>query len=78
MDSATAYSADDSLTALEGLCVGDRIIRCGLWPRFPNLTSCGFYLWGDLKNRVYRTNHHTEEELKKTYDEKFVRKNFVG
>ena len=26
---------------------------------------CNFYLWGRLKNAVYKTNSHTLEELKR-------------
>jgi hypothetical protein len=49
---------------LEGV-FGDRIIKCGLWPAYsPDLTPCDFYLWGNLMDKVYRTNPHTEEELK--------------
>jgi hypothetical protein len=44
---------------------GDRIISCGLWPaRSPDLYPCDFYLWGNLKQKVYKTNPHTTEELK--------------
>ncbi|KAJ9575347.1 hypothetical protein L9F63_025702, partial [Diploptera punctata] len=28
------------------------------------LTVCDFYLWGSLKDKVYKTNPHTLEELK--------------
>ena len=30
----------------------------------PDLTVCDFYLWGNLKNKVYQNNPHTLEELK--------------
>jgi hypothetical protein len=44
---------------------GDRIISCGLWPaRSPDLNPCNFYLWGNLKQKVYETNPHTIEEPK--------------
>jgi hypothetical protein len=37
-----------------------------LWPACsPDLTPCNFYLWGNLRDKVYRMNPHTEEELKK-------------
>jgi hypothetical protein len=62
--SATANIADNSLTALKGV-FGNRIISCGLWPaQSPELTSCDFYLWGNLKDKVHRTNPDMEEELK--------------
>jgi hypothetical protein len=44
---------------------GDRIISRGLWPAHsPDLNPCDFYLWGNLKQKVYKTNPHTIEELK--------------
>jgi inhibitor of nuclear factor kappa-B kinase subunit alpha len=44
---------------------GDRIISRGLWPASsPDLNPCDFYLWGNLKQKVYKTNPHTIEELK--------------
>jgi hypothetical protein len=65
-DSATTNTADDSLTVLEGV-FDDRIISRGLWPaRSPDLTPCDFYLRGNLKDKFYRTNAHTEEELKES------------
>ena len=43
----------------------DRIISRDLWPpRSPDMTPCDFYLWGILKNAVYKTNPRTLEELK--------------
>jgi hypothetical protein len=63
-DSATAHTADNSLMALEGV-FGDRIISRGLWPACSLvLTPCSFYLWGNLKDKVYRINLHMEEGLK--------------
>jgi hypothetical protein len=45
--------------------VGDRIISCGIWPaRSPDLTPCDFFLWGCLKDKVYKSNLRTEEQLK--------------
>lgn len=63
-DSATAHTADLSLQLIEEI-FEDRVISKGLWPpRSPDLTVCDFYLWGNLKNKVYRNNPHTLEELK--------------
>jgi hypothetical protein len=75
-DSATAHTA----SVLEEV-FSDIIIHHGLWPVCsPDLAPCSFYLWGNLKDKVYRTNTHTKEELKeKKYEEKFLkflRKNF--
>jgi hypothetical protein len=33
-------------------------------PRSPDLTVCDYFLWGTLKNRVYRNSPHTTDELK--------------
>lgn len=63
-DSATAHTADDSLNFIQEI-FEDRVISKGLWPpRSPDLTVCDFYLWGNLKNKVYASNPHTLEELK--------------
>ena len=45
----------------------DRIISMDLSPaRSPDMTpSCDFYLWGRLKNAVYKTIPRTLEELKR-------------
>ena len=43
----------------------DRTISRDLWPaRSPDMTPCDFYLWGRLKNAVYKTNPCTLKELK--------------
>ena len=43
-----------------------RIIRRDLWPaRSPDMTPCDFYLWGRLKNAVYKTKPRTLEEVKR-------------
>jgi inhibitor of nuclear factor kappa-B kinase subunit alpha len=35
-----------------------------LWPaRSPDLNPCDFYLWGNLKDKVYSNNPHTLVEL---------------
>jgi len=41
------------------------IVTKGLWPpRSPDLSTCGFYLWGYLKGKVYANNPKTLEDLK--------------
>jgi hypothetical protein len=63
-DSATPHTARDSMEELRQV-FGDRIISRGLWPaRSPYLNPCDFYLWGNLKQKVYKTNPHTIEEQK--------------
>jgi hypothetical protein len=45
-DNATAYTAPNSVSALQEM-FDDRIIITGLWPpRSPDLSVCHFYLWG--------------------------------
>ena len=42
------------------------LVSRDLWPaRSPDMTPCDFYLWGRLKNAVYKTNPRTLEELKR-------------
>lgn len=44
----------------------DRWIRLdpSNWPaRLPDLTSLDYFLWGHMKDKVYRTQVHTTEEL---------------
>jgi hypothetical protein len=42
----------------------DRIISRGLWPpRSSDLSFCNFYLWGNLKGKVYKNNSHGIEAL---------------
>jgi hypothetical protein len=64
---------------LEGV-FGDRIISRGFWAaRSPDLTGYDFYLWGNFKDKLYRTNPHTEEELKENTRKeiwKFLSKSF--
>jgi hypothetical protein len=53
--------------------VGDRIISGGLWPaRSPGITTCDIYLWCNFKKKIYRTNAHEEEELKKNMERNFA------
>lgn len=33
-------------------------------PYFPDLNSCDCFMWGFLKDNVYRNNYHTVEEMK--------------
>lgn len=48
--------------------LGDRIISKNgiiLWPpRSPDLNACDFFLWGHLKQKLYRTEMNDIEELK--------------
>jgi hypothetical protein len=52
---ATAHTAIDTLTILEGM-FGDQERNCGLLPkRSPYLIPCGLYLWKNFKDNVYKT-----------------------
>jgi hypothetical protein len=63
-DSATAHTAHHSKQVIREV-FGERVISDGLWPpRSPDLTPCDFYLWGNLKERVYQTNPRSLEDLK--------------
>ena len=60
----SAHTADISMRKIEHV-FHDRIINRDLWPAcFPDMTPWDFYLWGRLKNAVYKTNPCTLEELK--------------
>ena len=44
----------------------DRIISTGLWPsRSPDLSPLDFWLWTELKEKVYRNNPKTLEDLQR-------------
>ncbi|GFG35962.1 hypothetical protein Cfor_02926, partial [Coptotermes formosanus] len=44
----------------------ERTVSKGLWPpRSPDLSTCDFYVWGYLKGKVYKSNPHTLDELRK-------------
>ena len=52
-DSATAHTAEESMNKIREV-FEDRVISAGVWPsRSPDLTVCDFYLWGNLKGKVY-------------------------
>mgnify|MGYP003623301927 CR=1 FL=1 len=67
-DGATAHTARISMNALRRLFPGHLISRLGdvPWPpRSPDLSMCDFFLWGFLKERVYRDKPRTLDELKR-------------
>jgi hypothetical protein len=46
-----------------GTCL-KTIISRGLWPpRSPNLSFGDFYLWGNLKGKLYKNNPHSKKAL---------------
>jgi inhibitor of nuclear factor kappa-B kinase subunit alpha len=68
-DGATAHTATYSINVLNEV-FEDRLISCGLWPASsPDLNPCDFYLWGNLKDKVYSNKPHTLVELKQSIRE---------
>jgi hypothetical protein len=68
-DGATAHTADYSINVLNEV-FEDRLISRRLWPaRSPDQNPCDFYLWGNLKDKVYLNNPHTLVELKQSIQE---------
>jgi hypothetical protein len=66
-----AYFQQDNATAHTGTANAeirevfeDRIISRGLWPpRSPRSQFCDFYLWGNLKGKVYKNIPRSTEAL---------------
>jgi hypothetical protein len=64
-DSATARTACNSMQRLQDVFDDEQIINQGLWPpRSTDLSICDFYLWGNLKGKVYKNNARTADTLK--------------
>lgn len=62
-DGATAHTARATIQFLEQF-YGNRLISAGLWPaRSPDLTPLDYFLFGHLKNTIFKTAIHTIEEL---------------
>jgi hypothetical protein len=63
-DSATAHAAASTMEILHEF-FGENVISKGVWPpRTPDRTSPDFFLWGYLKDTVYRTNPQDLKQLK--------------
>jgi hypothetical protein len=63
-DSAASHMAHASLKSLREI-LGYCIFSHGLWPpHSPDLSPYDFYLWGSLKDKVYKANPYTLEELR--------------
>jgi hypothetical protein len=61
---AAAHIADYSSNVLNK-AFENRLILCRLWPaRFPDLNPSDFYLWGNVKNKVYSDNYRVLNKLK--------------
>jgi hypothetical protein len=60
---ATAHIANYSICVLKEM-FEDRMKVFRLWPADLNLSD--FFLWGNIKNKVYSNNLHTADKLKTT------------
>ena len=64
-DGATTHTARGSLRFLEDI-FADRVIAEGMWPaRSPDLTPLDFWLWDELKEKVYADNPQTLDHLRR-------------
>ena len=71
-DGATAHTARISLGVLQQMFPGRLVSLRGDigWPaRSPDLSMCDFFLWGYLKDKVFRHRPHTIEDLKQKITE---------
>jgi hypothetical protein len=65
-DGATADTATYSINVLNEV-FENRLISRGLWPaRSPDLNPFDFYLWGNLKDKIYSNDPHILDELKQS------------
>lgn len=63
-DGATCHTSGDSMKLIASF-FGDRLVSKNLWPpRSPDLTSPDFFLWGYLKDRVYKNRPRSLAELR--------------
>lgn len=68
-DGATAHTAGGTIRYIQEF-YGDRIISRGVWPsRSPDLTPLDFYLFGKIKNRIYRNRLHNLDELQQAIEQ---------
>lgn len=67
-DGATAHTARASLEFLREF-YDDRLVSQGLWPaRSPDLTPCDYFLFGHIKNNVFKNRLHTIDELQEAIE----------
>ncbi|XP_069695687.1 uncharacterized protein [Periplaneta americana] len=68
---ARAHPAATSLRAI--VDIFDERLISELWPvRSPDLTPCDFYLWCSLKDKVYKSNPRTLDELQSNIREEIA------
>ena len=66
-DGATAHTAGHSMDILKEMFPSRLVSKRGdvEWPaRSPDLSPCDFFLWGYLKDNIYRNRPKTIDELK--------------
>ena len=62
-DGATAHTSRFSMSYVHEAFGEERTVSTGLWPSTSlDLSICVFYLWGNLKGKVYSKNPHRIEE----------------
>lgn len=74
LDGAPAHCTEEVSRELSRIFDDRWIRRLGPWnwpPRSPDLTPLDFYLWGSIKERVYRTPVNSREELERRVIETF-------
>ena len=67
LDGAPAYCTGTVTTELFGMFDNRWFRRLGPWDwpaRSPDLTPLDFYLWGDLKKKVYKTPVQSKQDLR--------------
>jgi hypothetical protein len=68
-DGVTCHTSNGTVTLLKQF-FDDRIISKNLWPpRSPDLTPPDFFLWGYLKETVYKNSPRTLVDLKRNTEE---------
>lgn len=68
-DGATPHTALVTINYLREF-YDNRLISTGLWPpRSPDLTPCDFYLFGHLKNKVFKNRLHNINQLQEAIEE---------
>ena len=64
-DGATEYTSRFSMSYVHEAFGEERTVSTGLWPpRSPDLSTCDFCLWDNLKGKVHSNNPKTVKELK--------------
>ena len=74
-DGATAHTARASMSVLREMFPQHVTSRGGNvpWPaRSPDLSTCGYFLWGYLKRKVFISKPRTTAELKQRIKEEIV------